>query len=1260
MGQEYTTDRRVLEQVDIARNRREAAARNLAYLQESGQLTARSAGPLVRGTREAMEAQLDFLSRTQAEPPGENEPPFQEWDWRTGMVNPAWVRQGISRLISKRGERYDPGTYAKAEAMLDYLFEPMTTPEQWDAYRKWALDPNASYAEMPPGAMVPELAVGFFNYPGAMQALRDIWRDIKEEGEGGEGGISWMTALDALGALPIAGALVTMAAHADDIGDAAKRFARLAEMDDLVVDAGKPGRAMPESKRLLKLADEDPEAFALMNTHRVEAGEEPISIERLTFVEQNRMERELPYEEVALGDQYVERRRLRDEVNEAYAGLERRASEAGPGWDRTKPGAWNPRQYHLVDEDEIILYRRTQEPAVLDPSNPASRNRREGAEGRRRENYGEVFPERTNWYTEDATVESQFHNFQHEVAVRVPRARLYDIEADALGWVKEAGPGGDFTLFERRVANHPDYDGIIQPSNGRVDVFSDMEANVLDRINLRTGDVVPVPEGSRASHERNIRGILDKYENEHGWVGDKYVEDYIREHDLPDGWSEGPKSDFLRDRYNMPDVESAERVDDGLRQASREVIEGELGTVEGETFRVMSLREDGQTIGQLKYSLLDDDKALISWIGVGEPHRRSGAATELWEEAMDRIGDRTIHINDLTEDGEAFVRRMGTEVEELGTLPSRRVGPFDSPEPSLAAHFAERQRLTSPIRITSRASGADVVANHFSDVGGAGGSSTRYDDAVNMGALDEGYVGALGERAESMVVASEADLTPEVIDEFISRNADRLGGEEGLAVGTWKNPETGEVEVDISRVFEDRDEAIRYAAANEHDAIWDLKGEKDIYAREHTGMEKYMTPEERVLYLGEDGFPEGKIVRMWGQAPTARELASAAGRGAAARGWYRASSAALVEVFGEDAPRFAAMLASLSPQTSVEENLKGTLLFWNRWDAAGRPTSRDAISEILLSVAPTEKGGAVGFDAAVVLTDQSTLNNLVRSATAQDPVGDFFISGAKVDSFHNNLMQDVNRVTMDTWGTKYLGMNPDHLNSRNATLAALQTPEYRRYMGTMAEALPVEDLPRKIEDIKPGQVRVEYTKKDGTIGEGIRRQGQHDAAGGIGVPSAGYTMGGTIHREAAELMTDLTGVRWTPEEVQETAWSLFKSVIDQDPTRPERWMDLLRETTDDQIAKAADFSTLLQEEGYRGLVEAGGRQAPGSQAHLRGADVPEGVVREADLESLMGRAQRHKAGEFDIPSLLLPVGGGSLLGRRFLQQREEERRGLLE
>jgi hypothetical protein len=52
-----------------------------------------------------------------------------------------------------------------------------------------------------------------------------------------------------------------------------------------------------------------------------------------------------------------------------------------------------------------------------------------------------------------------------------------------------------------------------------------------------------------------------------------------------------------------------------------------------------------------------------------------------------------------------------------------------------------------------------------------------------------------------------------------------------------------------------------------------------------------------------------------------------------------------MDVFGpEDAPRFASLLAALSPQTSVEMNLLNTLNVWKNWTAAGGLRSRTQLS----------------------------------------------------------------------------------------------------------------------------------------------------------------------------------------------------------------------------------------------------------------------------------------------------------------------------
>ena len=77
-------------------------------------------------------------------------------------------------------------------------------------------------------------------------------------------------------------------------------------------------------------------------------------------------------------------------------------------------------------------------------------------------------------------------------------------------------------------------------------------------------------------------------------------------------------------------------------------------------------------------------------------------------------------------------------------------------------------------------------------------------------------------------------------------------------------------------------------------------------------------------------------------------MAAVAYSGRGHKGWYERSANALRGLFGDDAPRFAALLASLSPQTSVEDNLFNTLNVWNAWTKAGRPTETKDIIDILI------------------------------------------------------------------------------------------------------------------------------------------------------------------------------------------------------------------------------------------------------------------------------------------------------------------------
>jgi hypothetical protein len=200
-------------------------------------------------------------------------------------------------------------------------------------------------------------------------------------------------------------------------------------------------------------------------------------------------------------------------------------------------------------------------------------------------------------------------------------------------------------------------------------------------------------------------------------------------------------------------------------------------------------------------------------------------------------------------------------------------------------------------------------------------------------------------------------------------------------------------------------------------------------------------------------FPEfAKII------PDAKELSAVAKMGEPKRGWYRASTQAIMDVFGVDAPRFSSLLAAMSPQTSVESNLINTLNTWKNWNAAGRPTDERSIRAIMGSSVQGTKGEESVLEAWA--------NNASRVLSAPDPTK-VTLSGPKVDSFYRNLADDVYRVTNDAWMAGGLGVGQELFSGSPTALQLMRgdpglTPGYIgtsarvREAGEKAKMLPSE------------------------------------------------------------------------------------------------------------------------------------------------------------------------------------------------------------
>jgi hypothetical protein len=166
---------------------------------------------------------------------------------------------------------------------------------------------------------------------------------------------------------------------------------------------------------------------------------------------------------------------------------------------------------------------------------------------------------------------------------------------------------------------------------------------------------------------------------------------------------------------------------------------------------------------------------------------------------------------------------------------------------------------------------------------------------------------------------------------------------------------------------------------------------------------KFMTLDEQKKLRRDTG---QKIVDIREKLPSAQEFAEVAIAGEAKRGWYRKSTQALIDVFDSDAPRFAALLAALSPQTSVESNLVNALKTWTLWTKEGRPQSTDKI----LNIMAKSVQGSGTLDSVL----GAWRNNSIEALTSVDPEK-IMLSGPKVNSFMLNLRDMVNEVTNDAW-----------------------------------------------------------------------------------------------------------------------------------------------------------------------------------------------------------------------------------------------------
>ena len=328
-----------------------------------------------------------------------------------------------------------------------------------------------------------------------------------------------------------------------------------------------------------------------------------------------------------------------------------------------------------------------------------------------------------------------------------------------------------------------------------------------------------------------------------------------------------------------------------------------------------------------------------------------------------------------------------------------------------------------------------------------------------------------------------------------------------------------------------------------------------------TRVAKHLTPTEAAK---PNKTTSVKLVDLFDKLPSVREMAAVAEAGQAKRGWYEGSVSVLLEIFEDDAPRFAALLAALSPQTSVESNLFNALAVWKNWLSAGRPRDKRSILRIMAESVESTPMESRPLDnlqkLAKTVNLAARLSGMARRKTGATRNYKQAWSDYQADKTKENLLRAFRLAT-----TPVMGMTDAHRKSvqafkervarvsvmdawENNTVRALQH-DYVKHGGR-----PPTISGPKVNSFMLNLMGVAHEVTNDTwmaifaaidqklFEGGLNAAGQIDPADPKADPGKGfgYLAFTARVRATATYLTKLTGKTWTPAEVQETIWSWSK------------------------------------------------------------------------------------------------------------------------
>lgn len=448
-------------------------------------------------------------------------------------------------------------------------------------------------------------------------------------------------------------------------------------------------------------------------------------------------------------------------------------------------------------------------------------------------------------------------------------------------------------------------------------------------------------------------------------------------------------------------------------------------------------------------------------------------------------------------------------------------------------------------------------------------------------------------------------------------------------------------------------------------------------------IKEYLTPQERTQLRSDT---TQRMVDAFHNLPPTHELAAAALAGQAKKGWYRNSAESIANVFGPDAPRFAAVLAAMSPQTSVQMNFHNAVRTFINWDKAGRPHDPAVIRGIMQDSVMRQPNGEGVLHAWV----PNTIRALTHPNPDALPTPPMKEAPADMLSFRHFSNAKGDKVTLDPsyYGSGVPGAEAKRIAAGAPKVTAAYAADHpdnaveqdvrqgRTEYQIRAPRDSVYDLsadPHNIkqrvadQDIAEGGMGVydhsraeQMMKDEGYAGyhipngagnlKGQARFFKPMEATKVGVPataselqlsgpkvnsfmhnlrnnvnevtldswmaafakidpsafkgkgnksspgkSPGYLAYSAKVREAASMLSHLTGEKWTPAEVQETVWSWAKTAYEHAAAEGKDIPNLVKrgDISDELIRATPDFQQLFSSPEHAGFI-AGSRYAQGA------------------------------------------------------------------